>query len=112
MSYPVTHYIADTQLLQQMGTFVKRRRIAAQKTQDQVAQEANLSRSTVSLLERGEAVTTITLLQVLRVIQALDVLEAFFEQSSPSPLVLLKEAKAVRERVRRTPEDDLLKPEW
>jgi len=105
--------LSDKELLRKMGEFVKQRRIANNKTQAEVAKAANLSRSSVSLLERGETVTTTTLLQVLRVIGALDVLNAFLETPGLSPLAMLKEEKAKRWRVRKTDgNDELLKPEW
>ncbi len=107
---------SDAALLKQMGALIKRRRIAAQMTQDEVAQAARLSRSTVSLLERGEAVTTSTLLQVLRTIQALDLLGDLLAKPVPSPMTMLREAKAEAKagsaRVRKTPNDELLKLEW
>lgn len=107
--------MSDQELLRRIGAFVKQRRVAAGKTQADVAEEANLSRSSVSLLERGEVVTLTTMLQVLRVIGALDVLDAFLEEPAPSPLALLREAKKKRQRVRDaddTKNDELLKPEW
>jgi transcriptional regulator with XRE-family HTH domain len=70
------------------------------KTQDALSKAAGISRSTLSLLERGETVTLSTLLQVLRMLNQLYVLEAFNVVKTISPMALVKEAKAQRYRAR------------
>lgn len=45
--------LSDMAILQMIGDFIKKKRIALNKTQDMMAQEAGISRSTLSLLERG-----------------------------------------------------------
>lgn len=47
-------YIGDGALLKKIGGFVKSRRIEQNLTQDEVAESAAISRSTLSLLERRE----------------------------------------------------------
>ena len=57
----------DKALAAHIGAFVKHHRLKQNKTQDVLANAAGISRSTLSLLERGETVTLATLIQVLRV---------------------------------------------
>lgn len=59
---------------------------------------AGISRSTLSLLERGESVTLATVIQVLRVLDKLYVLEVFSVQQDISPLILARMEKAKRKR--------------
>lgn len=47
-------YLSDLALLKKIGGFVKASRIEQNLTQDEVAGSAAISRSTLSLLERGE----------------------------------------------------------
>ena len=47
--------------------------------------DAGISRSTLSLLERGETVTLSTLIQVLRVLGQLNIMQAFTVQQNISP---------------------------
>ena len=61
---------------------------------------AGISRSTLSLLERGETVTVTTLLQVLRILDQLPVLSAFEVKDTLSPLALAKLQKEKRQRAR------------
>ena len=63
--------MSDAALAQTIGAFVKHNRLTQNKTQEEVANAANISRSTLSLLEKGDAITVPTLLQVLRVLDLL-----------------------------------------
>lgn len=95
--------MSDKALMDYIGTFVRHHRIEQNKTQDQLATDAGISRSTLSLLERGETVTVATLIQVLRVLNQLHVLSSFEVKQTLSPLALAKLQKAKRQRARRTP---------
>ncbi len=102
ISYKNWLSMRDDALAKQVGLFIKHNRLAQNKTQDLVAEAAGISRSTLSLLERGETVTLATLIQVLRVLDQLQVMEAFEIQQSVSPLALAKAEKEKRKRARNT----------
>lgn len=90
--------MSDNALVQQIGAFVKHHRMEQNKTQYNLANAAGISRSTLSLLERGETVTLATLIQVLRVLDILHIMDAFVVQQSISPLALAKIEKEKRKR--------------
>jgi len=94
--------MSDAALLQTIGKFVKHQRMEQNKTQNDLAKAAGISRSTLSLLERGGVVTLLTLLQVLRVLNQLHVLEGFLVQKQISPLMLAEEDQNKRYRVRKS----------
>lgn len=95
--------LSDMAILRMIGDFIKKKRMALNKTQDQLAVEASISRSTLSLLERGEKVNLITLIQVLRVLDELQILEAFEVRQQISPIEYIKlQKKYERQRVRNT----------
>ena len=98
ISYKNWHSMSDDALAKQVGVFIKHHRLEQNKTQELVAEAAGISRSTLSLLERGEAVTLPTLIQVLRVLDQLQVMEAFEIKQSISPLALAKAEKEKRKR--------------
>jgi transcriptional regulator with XRE-family HTH domain len=98
LSYINCSSLSDDALAIQIGEFVKNKRLEQNKTQDALANAAGISRSTLSLLERGETVTLATLLQVLRVLDQLQVMEFFTIQQTISPLALLKMEKNKRRR--------------
>jgi len=90
----------DKALAQYIGAFVRFHRMEQNKTQDELATAANISRSTLSLLERGKTVTVTTLIQVLRVLDQLQVLSVFEVKETLSPLALAKLQKEKRQRAR------------
>ena len=104
--------MSDAALAQTIGTFVKHHRLAQNKTQKEVANDANISRSTLSLLEKGEAVTVPTLLQVLRVLDLLYIMNSFKIQEEISPLELAKQEKQKRQRARNTDNDHNKQSDW
>lgn len=93
--------MSDKALAEFVGVFVKHHRLAQNRTQAQLATAAGLSRSTLSLLERGETVTVATLIQVLRVLDRLEVFGAFEVKTQVSPLALARLQKAKRQRAGR-----------
>ncbi len=92
--------MSDKALAEYIGTFVRHHRMEQNKTQDELATAAGISRSTLSLLERGETVTVTTLIQVLRVLDQLSALSAFEVRETISPLALVKLQKEKRQRAR------------
>lgn len=91
---------SDKMLNEAVGQFIKHHRTEQQLTQQDVANRANISRSTLSLLERGETVTVTTLLQVLRVLNLLYIMDVFTVHKTISPIALAKAEQAERQRVR------------
>jgi transcriptional regulator with XRE-family HTH domain len=91
---------SDKALAEYIGAFVRHHRLELNKTQDEMATAAGISRSTLSLLERGETVTVTTLIQVLRVLDQLSVMRGFEVRETISPLALAKLQKEKRQRAR------------
>jgi len=112
ISFNIWDSMSDKALAEHIGTFIKHHRIGQNKTQDVLANSAGISRSTLSLLERGETVTMATLIQVLRVLDQLHVMEAFSVQHEISPLTLAKMEKAKRKRASGKREETRNKNDW
>lgn len=92
----------DKALAAHIGGFIRHHRMEQNRTQEALATAAGISRSTLSLLERGETVTVTTLIQVLRVLDLLSVLQAFTIRQTPSPLAMAKLQRNKRQRARST----------
>ncbi len=101
ISYKNSNTTSDRKLSEDIGDFIKHHRVDQNKTQNELSKAAGISRSTLSLLERGETVTLATLIQVLRVLDKLNVLEGFSVEQTLSPLALAKLEKKKRQRVRK-----------
>ena len=92
---------SDAAILNEIGEFLKSKRIDQNLTQDEVAERAAISRSTLSLAERGENIALANLLKILRVLDALYVFEQFRTAPQISPLQLAKEDEKKRKRASR-----------
>lgn len=104
--------MSDSAMAEYIGAFIKHHRVEQNKTQDVLANEAGISRSTLSLLERGEPVTLATLIQVLRVLDKLQVLETFWVEQPVSPLLLAKMEKGKRKRAGGKKKEDADENNW
>jgi transcriptional regulator with XRE-family HTH domain len=111
-SYKDWESMSDKALAEHIGAFIKHHRMEQNKTQDVLSNAAGISRSTLSLLERGETVTLATVIQVLRVLDQLKVLEAFSVEQVLSPLTLAKMEKEKRKRASGRKEDTQNETDW
>jgi len=102
----------DQALAAHIGAFVRHHRLEQNRTQDALAHAAGISRSTLSLLERGQTVTLATLIQVLRVLDQLQVMDAFVVEKRVSPLALAKMQKEKRQRARGKQGDETTEHAW
>jgi len=100
ISYKNWQVLSDEAIETDIGNYIRKERQAQRKTQKEVAASANISRSTLSLLERGESGSLKTLIQVLRVLGRLQALRTFHFEELISPLALAREQHKSIQRVR------------
>lgn len=91
--------LSDQAILNEMGNFIQQKRISMEITQKDLAERAAISRSTLSLMERGESISLINFIKILRILDALYVLQSFKVVEELSPLQLIKGEKTKRKRV-------------
>ena len=101
LSYRDWPAMTDKALIETIGTFVKNHRLNQNRSQNDVATAAGISRSTLSLLERGEKITLGSLIRVLRILDLLYVMDVFKFADEISPLEYAKLKKKKRQRVRK-----------
>ena len=89
-SYNSWASMSDKALVQGIGKFIQHHRLNQNLSQDSVARAAGISRSTLSILERGGKVTLSSLIQVLRVLDLLHIMDVFKVDTRPSPLAYAK----------------------
>ena len=103
--------MSDKALGATIGNFIKNHRLNQNKTQDEVSVEAGISRSTLSLLERGEKITLSSLIKVLRVLDLLHIMDVFQVINEISPIEYVKLQKNKRQRARNQNEVENLNEE-
>jgi transcriptional regulator with XRE-family HTH domain len=99
-SYIKWNALSDRAVSGMLGSFIRQSRLRQNKTQDQLAREAGISRSTLSLFEKGENSGLMVFIQLLRALDLLYLLDEFQEREQFSPLQLARLEHAKRQRVR------------
>ena len=115
ISYREWNSMNDNSLTQVIGNFVQFHRLQQNRSQTEVAAAAGISRSTLSLLERGEKVALSSLIRVLRVLQLLHIMEVFEISEEISPIEYARLRAEQRKRARTGPDQDDTQnqsPEW
>lgn len=105
ISFENIYAYSDREILKAIGAFIKHHRLALNLSQQELAKKTAISRSTLSLLERGETVTTITLVKVCRMLEQLNVFSQFEVTNELSPMMLLKMQEKKRKRARKKDDD-------
>ena len=98
MSYDNWEIMSDKAMIEIIGKFIQWHRLNQNKSQDQVAAASGISRSTLSLLERGKKVRIDSLIQVLRVLGLLYVMDVFKIEDEISPIEYAKLQKKQRKQ--------------
>jgi transcriptional regulator with XRE-family HTH domain len=88
----------DAAILQELGARLTRRRIGANYTQAQLAQEAGVSKRTLERIEAGHSVDLTMLIRVLRVLKLTEGLDGLVPALQQSPIALLKTRGRERKR--------------
>jgi transcriptional regulator with XRE-family HTH domain len=88
--------MADPAIVKKICKGIKQMRLNKNITQDQLAASSGVSRITISRLESGQAPNLITLVQLLRALDKLPLLDAFREEPLISPMQLLREQQLYR----------------
>jgi len=103
--------MSDRAIVNKIGEYIKQERLKMNKTQAQLAEEAGLNRWTLSQIENGEAISMISLIQIMRALGILDLLEIFAVQQEISPMALAKMDQQKRKRAGKKDSDNL-KSDW
>ena len=106
MSYNNWREMSDKSLMETIGRFIQSNRLRQNKSQHQVATAAGISRSTLSLLERGKKVRIDSFIQVLRVLDLLYIMDVFKVEDQISPIEYAKLKKKKRKHASPKKADD------
>lgn len=107
--------MSDLAISELIGDYIKYHRVDQNKTQEDLAKAAGISRSTLSLLERGKRVNLSTLIQVMRVLGVLYMFGPFKIQQQISPMLLAEMDMNKRKRARKrnsTENNDNIVSDW
>ena len=78
--------MSDNAIIGAIGEFIKQKRLQENKSQALLAKEAGLNRSTLVQIENGGSITLSSLIQILRVLNLLHLLDIFTIEDKISPI--------------------------
>jgi len=96
LSYNNWYAMSDLDIHRTLGSFIKSHRLEQNISQTDLASRAGISRSTLSLLERGENVALSTLIQAMRALNLLHIFKEFQYEQKISPIEVAKQEKKQR----------------
>ena len=98
----LTPDLTDEAALRELGSRLERRRIDANLTQADLAEQAGISKRTLERIEAGHSTDFQLLLRALRALRLFDELDRLVPDLPQSPMALLKQKGRARKRVGRT----------
>ena len=104
--------MSDSAIVNKIGAFIKNERLSSNKTQAQLATAAGINKWTISQIENGEAITLLSLIQILRALDVLPLLDIFSIKQEISPIELAKKEQNKRKRARNTDNNNPKKSDW
>lgn len=90
--------LSDPAIVEELGKQLKRMRLKNNFTQQELADRSGLFRSTISEIENGRVGTVLSLIQLLRALNSLELLEAFVVKEELSPLMVAEQQAKMRKR--------------
>ena len=89
--------MSDSAIVNKICNNIKQMRLSQNISQQELANRSGLNRVTISRMESGRAVSLLTLVQTLRALDKLDIVNAFNIEPEISPLKLFD----IQEKYRR-----------
>jgi transcriptional regulator with XRE-family HTH domain len=107
--------MADPNIVKEICKSLKQMRLNKNISQQKLADISGINRVTISRMEAGRAATLLTIVQILRGLDRLDVLNVFREEPEISPIQMLKFEEGQRKKAsykRNIPKTIKKKSEW
>ncbi len=104
--------MSDQNIINTIGAFIKRKRLEQNNTQMQIAEDAGVNRCTLSQIENGTAISLTSLIQILRALNLLHILDGFSSTPHFSPMALARLEQKERKRARNKSDTQRPESEW
>jgi len=89
---------SDLTIVKEICAGIKQMRLTLNMSQEELAMRAGINRVTISRMEAGRSVSLITLVQILRALDKLDILNVFIQEPEISPLKLFEIQEKYRQK--------------
>lgn len=104
--------LSDPAIIEEIGKQLKRMRLKNNFTQQELANRSGLFRSTISEIENGRISNLLSLIQLLRALNTLELLNAFVVKEEISPLMVAEQQAKMRKRASGKKKPTKPESEW
>ncbi|MCR5614448.1 helix-turn-helix transcriptional regulator [Treponema sp.] len=80
----------DAQILTELGSRLKHARLKLDMTQDDLAKNSGIAKSTIERAEKGQSIQFLSLIKILRSLNSIGSLETLLPETQASPLEIIK----------------------
>lgn len=108
----ITELLTEEAVLTELGRRIASRRIEMQLTQADAAEQAGIAKRTLERMEAGLTSQLVTLIRVMRVLDAVPGLENLIPEPGARPMDLLKRKNKVRQRASGRRAAKAVVPSW
>lgn len=96
----IDYYMSDRALLKYIGKQMRQMRFNARLSQQQLAERAGISRSTITQVENGKGMNLESVVAILRALNKLEILNNFETEALLSPILIAKLQGKIPQRIR------------
>lgn len=104
--------LSDPAIIEEIGKQLKRMRLKNNLTQQELANRSGLFRSTISEIENGRVGSLLSLIQLLRGLNNLELLDVFVVKEELSPLLVAEQQAKMRKRASNKNNTNKPESEW
>lgn len=95
------YFLSDREIIKKIGEKIRYLRLRQNITQQQLAEDTQLSLSTIKKIERGEGSTLDSFLRILRILGRLDDLSNLVEEEGLSPVEYYEMTQILKKKERK-----------
>jgi transcriptional regulator with XRE-family HTH domain len=95
--------MTDNAIIKLLCTSLKQMRLNQNISQEELAKKTGINRITISRMETGKAINLLTLIQLFRALNKLDLLRNLIEMPEISPILLMEAQQKMRKKATPTP---------
>ncbi len=90
--------MTNVTIVKELCKSIKQMRLNQNLSQEELAENSGVNRVTISRMETGQAINLLTMIQLLRALDRLDLLNTFIIEPEISPIMVMEEQSKYRKK--------------